>query len=294
MSIRASFFAIIAFTALQATAVLAQDSNAYPKLARDGFGLSRAAAEGLETSLQNNSDDLVARTKLLGFYARGASKLIGHDATIEARRRHILWLIEHHPESDVTGLSEATIDRAGHSLADPAGYEQAATLWMEQARQHQDSAPILSHAARFFQLSDKERAIMLLKQAHRAAPDTAEYRAHMGYVYALAILGVEMINSNGLPMSQNVAEAQGDFAKRAVVEVRDSSDAVVAGVAGKIVGEYGLMLAVMSLQAGKPTVDYVPLSEEFLAKAKALEPANPAWPAMLDQLRALRSNARQP
>ncbi len=294
MSIRTSIIAAIVFASFQTTAALAQDSSVYPKLVREGFGLSRDAADRLETSLQSNAEDLAARTKLLGFYARGAMRLIGHDATIEGRRRHILWLIEHHPESEVTDLSEMTIDRAGHSLADPSGYEQAAMLWMEAARLHGDSAAVLGHAAKFFQLSDKERAIALLREARRVAPDNPQYAAQMGYVYALAILGVDMINSNGLPMSQNMAEAQGDFAKRAVVEVRGSSDALVAGVAGKIIGEYGLMLTAMSLRAGKPTVDYVPLSEDFLAKAQALEPANPAWPAMLEQLRALRLKAGQP
>ena len=239
MSICTSIIAAIVFASFQTTAALAQDSSVYPKLVREGFGLSRDAADRLETSLQSNAEDLAARTKLLGFYARGAMRLIGHDATIEGRRRHILWLIEHHPEFEVTDLSEMTIDRAGHSLADPSGYEQAATLWMEAARLHGDSAAVLGHAAKFFQLSDKERAIALLREARRVAPDNPQYAAQMGYVYALAILGVDMINSNGLPMSQNMAEAQGDFAKRAVVEVRGSSDALVAGVAGKIIGEYG-------------------------------------------------------
>ena len=239
MSICASIFAAIALATFQTSVVCAQDSGNYPKMVREGFGLSRDAVDRLEASLQSNPDDLAVRTKLLGFYARGAMKMIGHEATIAGRRRHIFWLIEHHPESEVTDLSEVTIDRAGHALADPIGYEQAATLWIEQTQRHQDFAVILSHAARFFQLSDKERAIVLLKQARRAAPDNPEYAAHMGYVYALAILGVEMINSNGLPISQNVAEAQGDFAKRAIVEVRNSSDAIVAGVAGRIIGEYG-------------------------------------------------------
>ena len=268
-------------------------SPSYPQLARQGYALSQAEAEGLESSLKSSPDDLAARTKLLGFYFRGgAMRLYGRDATIEARRRHILWLIEHHPESEVVALSETTIDPAGHALADKAGYEQVSKLWIEQARRHEKSAAVLGHAAKFFQLSDKDRTISLLKQAQHAAPDNRELSSRIGYVYALAILGVDMINSNGLPTSHNPAEAKGDFAMRAMDELKKSSDAVVVGVAGQIVGQYGLMLAAM--QPGKFTVDYVPLAETFLIKAQELEPANQQWSKELERFRELRSTAGQP
>jgi hypothetical protein len=64
-------------------------------------------------------------------------------------------------------------------------------------------------------LSDKARAISLLRQAQQAAPGDPELAAHIGYLYALAILGVDMINHNGLPLSASAVEAQGDFARRA-------------------------------------------------------------------------------
>jgi tetratricopeptide (TPR) repeat protein len=261
-------------------------SPSYPQLARQGYALSQAEAEGLESLLKNSPDDLVARTKILGFYFRGgAMRLYGRDATIEARRRHILWLIEHHPEFEVVALSEATIDRAGHALADKAGYEQASKLWIEQARGHENSAAVLRHAARFFLLSDKERALSLLKQAQHAAPANRELSSRIGYVYALAILGVDMINSNGLPTSHNPAEAKGDFAMRAIDELNKSSDSIVLAEAGMIVGRYGLILAAIYRGTDRFTVDYVPLSEAFLIKAQALEPANPAWPSILEKLR---------
>lgn len=290
-----SILFVIALIVLQTASAVAQDkaSVSYPQLARQGYALSQAEAEGLESLLKNSPDDLAARTKILGFYFRGgAMRLYGRDATIEARRRHILWLIEHHPEFEVVALSEATIDRAGHALADKAGYEQASTLWIEQARRHENSAAVLRHAARFFLLSDKERALSLLKQAQHAAPANRELSSRIGYVYALAILGVDMINSNGLPTSHNPAEAKGDFAMRAIDELNKSSDAIVLAQAGMIVGQYGLMLTAM--QPGNFTVDYVPLSEAFLIKAQALEPANPAWPSILEKLRELQSTARQP
>src|SRR5262245_59654065 len=129
----------------------------YASIAREGNRLTKTEVEALEATLTGNPDDLATRTKLLGFYFRGAINLYGREATIAARRRHVLWLIEHHPRSEVVGLSEATIDPAGHSLADKDGYEQAAELWTLKAQLAGSKNEVLGNAARFYRLYDKER-----------------------------------------------------------------------------------------------------------------------------------------
>jgi hypothetical protein len=290
---RRSLFAAVAAIALYPGIVFAQSPDALPKLARDGYALSQADAEGLEAKLKASPDDITARVKLLGFYFRGqAMKAYGHDATIEARRRHILWLIEHHPESEATGISEATIDRAGHNLADASGYDAASALWIEEARLHPESAAVLAHASRFFQLSSKERAIALLKQAQVAAPGNKEVAAQLGYVYALTILGVDMINGNGFPMSANVDEAKGDFARRALAELKTSTDPVVVGNAGWVAGQYGLILS--GMMRGRFTVDYFPMVEDLLNRAHDLDPGNPMLTDGLQQLRQMRDGTFKP
>jgi hypothetical protein len=295
MSVCKSLLALAALTvaALAPMAAAAQENPAvYPRLARDAAALSRSDAESLEAALNDRPDDLAARARLLGFYFRGAMRLYGHDATIEARRRHVLWLIAHHPDSEIADLPEATIDRAGHALADPAGYEEASSLWLEQARRHETSVPVLRHAAKFFQLSDKERAVSLLRQAQRVEPGNRELSGQIGYVSALAILGVDLINQNGLPTSHNPAEAQGDFARRAVDDLKASSDAIAVGIAGTIVGQYGLMLEGMLRGSGRFAVDYFPLAEALLGRARGLDPANPGWAGNLEELRKLRTGGR--
>jgi hypothetical protein len=262
------------------------------KLARDGYTLTKDGAEELESLLRNRPDDLTARTKLLGFYFRGA-RTYSREITIEARRRHILWLIENSPGAEASGLSEATIDAKGHAMADPTGFEQASVLWMEQARQHPTDVKVLNHAANFFRLSDKERAVSLLRQAQSAEPDSREWPARIGYVTALAILGIDMVNQNGLPTSHNAAEAKEPFALRAIDELMASPDATLVGVAGTIIGQYGLMRSVIYRGPEKFAVDHVALSEALLARAQQLEPANPQWPRNLEQVRALRATANQ-
>lgn len=292
---RRALFAAVALVTLQTSGALAQPPNpaSYPQLARDGYKLSQADAEKLEATLNQSPEDMTTRVKLLGFYFRGqAMKIYGHDATIEARRRHILWLIEHHPESEAAELSEATIDRAGHGLADASGYDQASALWMEEARLHQDSAAVLTHASKFFQLSNKERAIALLKQAQVAAPGNRDVAAQLGYVYALTILGVDMINGNGFPMSANAEEARGAFARRALAELKTSTDPVVVGGAGWVAGQYGIILT--GMMPGKFTIDYFPMVEDLLNRAHDLDPGNPMYSDGLQQLRQIRDGTYTP
>jgi hypothetical protein len=258
----------------------------YASIARDGYRLTKVEAEALEAALASNPDDLATRTKLLGFYFRSAVRVYGPEATIAARRRHILWLIEHHPGSEVSQLAEATIDTAGHALADMNGYSEAARLWTEQAQRHGNDPTVLGNAARFLQLSDKERAAALLKAAQRAAPQDAQWSGRLGYHYAIAILGVDMMNQNGLPMSHSPAEAISAFATHAREELARSSDANVVGTAGSVLAQYGLMMG--GLFRERFAVDYAPLAEALLLKAQELDPANARWPMALEQFRNLR------
>jgi hypothetical protein len=280
---------VIMMILLQGPPAFAQDADlASPaKLVRDGRQLLKSDVERLESSLNDHPDDVATRTKLLGFYFHRALPVYGHDATIEARRNHIFWFIEHHPESAAMSLGEATIDAKGHALADALGYERASTLWMEQTQRHAQNVAVLEHAVKFFQLSDKDRAASLLRHARDVEPNNRQLSALTGYVYALGILGVTMMNQNGLPNTHDPAEAKSDFAVRAVDELRKSSDAAMVGVAGQVIGQYGLMLSALDRGAKKFTVDYAALSETFLGKAQELDPTNPHWSQQLEQLRTL-------
>jgi len=248
---------------------IAQTAPPASQLAREGRTLSVAQVNDLETRLTANPEDLGARTRLLGYYFASAQRAMGADATRAARRRHIVWIIEHHPEADVTTLSEMTIDPAGHPLADPEGYAEVKTRWLEQIDRRKDDASVLLHAARFFRLPDRALAIDLLKQAVRLSPTDAT-GAELGYVYAITILGVTMINNNGLPMNTDPAAAAGALARQSIAEVRASSNLAVIRTAGAILAQYGAMVGAIS----KVTINQDALAEELLTKAAAMNPAD--------------------
>lgn len=281
----------IGLASLQVQTAQGQQSRppTYASIAREGYRLTKVEAEALETALASNPDDLATRAKLLGFYFRGAVPLYGPETTIAARRRHILWLIEYHPGSEVSQLSEATIDAAGTALADEDGYAEAAKLWTQQAQRSGNDAAVLGNAARFFQLSDKEQAAALLKGAQRAAPQDAQWSGRLGYLYAIGILGVDMINQNGLPTSHSPAESKSAFAAHARAELERSTDANVVGAAGSVLGQYGLMMGAMFRE--RFAVDYAPLAETLLLNAQQLDPSNPQWPLALEQFRNFRREA---
>jgi hypothetical protein len=287
-------FITLLLAVVPASTAWAQQTSApsYVSVAREGYRLGKAEAEALEAHLKNSPDDLQARARLLGFYFRGPARTIyGPAAAIAARRSHILWLVGNHPASELASLSETTIDAAGHSLADKEGYEQLSALWKAQVGRHGRDVGVLRNAAKFFQLSDKAYSVSLLKQAQQLEPANREWPAKIGYVYALAILGVEMINQNGLPTSHDPGEAKGRFAAEARDELGRSTDPVVVGVAGRIVGQYGLMFTGMLRGSGRFAVDYAPLAETLLTRAQELEPANRQWSRDLEQFRKLRTEA---
>ncbi len=129
---------------------------------QQGRQLSKANAKQLESALKSLPYDFPTRARLLGFYFHKGLPNFGRTATIEARRRHVLWLIENHPESSIAGLPEAIIDPDGHDLADQEGYQQAKALWLAQAEKKKDDAAVRRNAAKFLQRHDQAIAETLL------------------------------------------------------------------------------------------------------------------------------------
>jgi len=146
-----------------------EPANQAPKSEPDGVEfvqqgreLSKANARQLEAALKSLPYDFPTRVRLLGFYLHSGLQSFGPTATIEARRRHVLWLIETHPESPVAALPEAMIDRDGHELADEEGYRQGKALWLEQVEKKQGDTAVRQNAAKFLEIHDKAIAETLL------------------------------------------------------------------------------------------------------------------------------------
>jgi tetratricopeptide (TPR) repeat protein len=155
---------------------------AQPPAGRD---LSLAEAQRLEDSLQKNPDDTTAHTTLLAYYFRDGLRDMAPEKVKEARRRHILWLIEHHPEDRLAGAPEARFDLVVGSLADPEGYVQAAAAWRKEAAKPEASSAVLTNAAHFFTLTENEFAASLLERALKADPKDPDVARNLARNYQM-------------------------------------------------------------------------------------------------------------
>ncbi len=165
-------FCVVCLLGLSATTALVGDATKTSaqsptdqnlvNLVQEGRQLSKANVKRLETALKSIPYDFPTRARLLGFYFHSSLSIFGRTATIKARRRHILWLIENHPDSSVAGLPEAAIEPSGHQLADEEGYRRAKELWLDQTEKKKDDTAVRLNAAKFLQLHDKAIADTLL------------------------------------------------------------------------------------------------------------------------------------
>jgi len=282
--VRRIAFVVVALmiTVLFVSSARAQQDLA--RLARQGYDISADQASHLEESLTRDPNDLTARAQLLGFYfaAGGRHSQVSPEVARQARLRHILWLVQNHPELELMGMSVSTIDPTGTPLADEDGYEKVKALWLEQTEKHKDNPEVLANASWFFKLPDKPIAAQLLKRAQTVDPGNRNWSAGLGLVYAAGIVGLTGMNENGFATRANPDEARGPFAEQAREELAKSQDAALLGTAGYRLWFWGTILNA----SGEAPPDYRGLSEQLLSKAQALDPANPQWAEVLARVHA--------
>ena len=244
--------------------------------------LSSAQAQQFEAALKSNPQDREARNALLNYYFLNSA--LPAAVAIPARRRHILWLIENTPSDGLAGTSAATIDAAGHRLADPQGFKLASAAWRTQTAKPDVTAAALANAAYFFKLSDKPFTISLLERAVALDPGNKDISAGLGQAYAMAIMGVTMVNKNGYPLGADPALIQSPIAQQAHDRLGTSTNPYVLAVAGYQLSFQGAILR----GSGKLDFDTGPLAESVLQRAVSLAPNDPDVASYMEQHREIQ------
>jgi hypothetical protein len=265
------------------------NSHQPQQLMEQGANLGPGAAQDLEAQIEKNPEDLAARTKLLGYYYYQWMQP-GEAAARAARRKHILWLIECHPDSPILNLAEAAIEESGNSLADPEGYKKARQLWLSQMDARKGDAALLGNLAKFFQMTDKNLAESALLQAKAIQPNNYEWDWRLGYLYGMGVLGVDALGLNGQPTSVNEIEASSPFAAKSRKALAESKSGTMLVVAAQIIWQYGAMLA--PTEQGK--LDRLEEAAKLVKQAKSAEPNNPGWTQFLAQIEAYRRQVLSP
>ena len=201
--------------------------------------LTAAQVADLEAKVAASPEDLDSRRTLGIFYRMSGTHTVSWDATVAARRRHILWLIEHHPDSR-TLLDWGAI----YPAHDPAGYAAARKAWLAQVEQHPEDVEALSNAAYFFEVTDKVLAVSLLQRARRLDPGGPtppmvdglyypSWTSRMARVYALALMGVVSAPHPGAIGEVRVEEAHSPFAVEVRKTLATTRDPNLLGATGR-------------------------------------------------------------
>lgn len=258
---RCEFLAYIAISAVAAPAAWSQFDQQYARP-----NITAEDASRLEEAVAKDPENLDARARLLRYYFYNNEGLAGPYGTQSARLKHIQWLIEHHPESDLTASLEATMLPGGPDSAATQEFERIRDLWKQQVAGHGDDPKVLGNAGTFLESTDRELAADLLQRATSGDTQDARWPARLADLYAKAML------DSAKPGSKSKA-----LAKKARAELQNSNNA-------KLVGEAGRILAMRASQLLPDTAvleDYNLFTEQLLVKAQALDPEELTWSATL-------------
>ena len=119
MALRRAAMAFLNVLSWNVTAVEGQEtpaSSSKPETSqpRRAWRLSPSEAEALEKKVKNDPSDIEARERLVTHYFSERD-----DAARAARARHVVWLIAHAPEEEITGGPRAGLDK----FRDPGGQD---------------------------------------------------------------------------------------------------------------------------------------------------------------------------
>ena len=228
----------------------------YAESLRDILALEEPDVARLEQQLAANPDDFPARLKLMAYHQRADRSSRQEDRA--KRVRHALWLIEHHPDSE---LLHSFVSRFSQGELTPAEYRRTVTLWDAAAKARAASAAVQWNAASFFQPLDPGLYMHYLEATAAADPNHPFALRPLADLYALSIL------------------AGGPLASRAQAGLEASNNVWVLGNAAYMLqSQYN-----QALQMGTPNPRAAGLAERYFLRAKALDP-NLDRKAILPQL----------
>lgn len=175
-----------------------------------GRELNADEVRTLEEGLASSPDPLAARTQLLGYYFSKAGARDDGSEIGEIRLRHIVWIIEFHPATQIAGLPFASVDRD----LQPAGYGKARDLWLRQTGASQTSAAVLGNAAQFFLLADGPLAEQLLLRAQKLEPAVLTWPDRLAQLVALNAKGDAAQAARALEYLEQAQSLDGDAISR--------------------------------------------------------------------------------
>ncbi len=173
------------------------------RLAMGARSLSLDDVAELESTIEQSPEDTTARTKLLGYYFSAQYK---RPDAIKPLRKHVLWFIEHKPDSKVLDTPYGQLD----AIKDAEGYALAKGAWLGQIEKNPDSVAMLGNAAKFFTQHDRDLAIDSLKKAHALDLKNPDWLEQLGHVHSLGM------HTNSLAAKKRAAKTALEYYEKAL------------------------------------------------------------------------------
>jgi hypothetical protein len=167
----------------------------------------------LEARVLQNPEDIDTRMQLLQFYWDAAPAGEVDPSRRSARLRHILYLVERHPENAASASKLAYVYRINGPYANAADHDAVRDQWLAAVQGNSQDNAIAINAARFLGVEDPDNAERVLARALETDPENRELAANLGFLYAREVITT-------------------DLAAHASAELERTSNVVVLAAAG--------------------------------------------------------------
>jgi hypothetical protein len=244
----------------------------------DGWNTNPAEAERLELVLSGNPHDVATRTRLISYYYQ---QIIN-----EPRNRHVLWLIENHPEAPIFDVASSVANMAPgwNKRTTDAEWERAIVLWRRQVERFPNHVGVLSNAAQALPFEDSFRLIGRLRALE---PGRSEWVVSLARLYERAVRDAAYARNpgdgnRGFASSRKHRETRLLFmagpdragSERMENELKTSNDVALVGTTGELLVEQVGLLG----GSDSPEMVYcMSFGKRLLERARSLEPGNPRW-----------------
>jgi tetratricopeptide (TPR) repeat protein/thiol-disulfide isomerase/thioredoxin len=239
---------------------------------------TEADAQALESRLESSPSDLTTRVFLLYYYSRTRPASVTAESVRPFRRKHILWMIENHPEHPTMGEMPGIIDKSGTPLADPEGWAEADLAW-KRITADAKRPEIWANAIAFYRTADPAFAIDLAERGLVAFPHNSAIEGAKGTVLAYRMMSIHEIDQYGRATSFDDNLAKSSDAAAARKELESTSEAALAGNAAMTLNDQQYSL--MSRQRTKEAADLVAFVQHLNERAVELDPTNQRWKTQL-------------
>lgn len=246
--------------------------EAHQAILVEGWNTSPAEAAQLESQLASHPQDVAARTRLISYYYQ--QMIAG------PRTRHILWLIENHPEADVFRAAPdvTSLEVTWRGLNNVADQDKGRALWLRRFEQFSSDIAVLANVAQALPVEESIRAVRRLRMLE---PSNRVWTVNLASVYAQAVRNVFHASSPtqrravaGPVRYRNIWQmllpgAGPELAEKLKSELETSSDAALVGVTGELLVE---QLLVLRERGQTPeVVQSAAFGQQLLERARSLD-----------------------